>query len=203
MRLSLPVSFWFVPVMLIGGTAAAQDAVVIYRCTDAKGALTVQNDVPCPSGSRQQKRVMTDAPTALTPAPTPTLSSPPPRAPSAATAPVAAAPPRPDASAPPVLFECRTHDNGRYLHDGGAPPERCVPLRTTGLDGSASAVGSACEMVTDQCQRIADGALCDGWRERLREAESALRFGLAGNRAAAQTEVERIGRILRESTCGL
>lgn len=37
--------------------AGAQETV-IYRCTDAKGAVTLQNDRPCPAGSRQEKRVM-------------------------------------------------------------------------------------------------------------------------------------------------
>lgn len=68
---------------LAGAPAAAQDAVVIYRCTDASGAVSVQNDVPCPKGSQQQRRVMETAgpasipampapPAPPTPAPTPT-----------------------------------------------------------------------------------------------------------------------------------
>ena len=44
--------------------ARATDAkdVVIYRCTDAFGALTVQNDVPCPKGTKQQKQVIQPPP---------------------------------------------------------------------------------------------------------------------------------------------
>ena len=34
--------------------AACAQSVVIYRCTDASGALTIQNGTPCPKGSRQQ-----------------------------------------------------------------------------------------------------------------------------------------------------
>jgi hypothetical protein len=105
---------------------------------------------------------------------------------------------------PPVLFECRTYDNDRYLSDDGNPPPRCYRMTTTGLGGlSAGGAGEACEMKTDQCQRVADGALCDGWRERLRMAESTLRFGSSDNRETAQAEVERIGRIVRESTGGM
>ena len=37
----------------IGAAAAQSGRVTIYRCTDAKGALTVQNDVPCPAGGCQ------------------------------------------------------------------------------------------------------------------------------------------------------
>ena len=42
-------------------TAAAQ-SVVIYRCTDGKGALTIQNGTPCPKGSKQERRVIEAAP---------------------------------------------------------------------------------------------------------------------------------------------
>ncbi|RDZ27514.1 hypothetical protein DX914_14935 [Lysobacter silvisoli] len=100
-----------------------------------------------------------------------------------------------------MLYECRTFDNDRYLSENGNPPERCAPLQTVGINGGASA-GAACQMVTDQCQRIAEGGLCAGWKQRLREAESQLRFGPADQRGNAQVEVERVGRIVRESTCG-
>lgn len=206
-----------VSLLLACGAASAQGDVVIYRCTDASGALTVQNDTPCPRGSRQEKRVIQDVPVA--PASMASASTPPepaaaqPRAPSVSTVTLAdarpdGAPARPaeaddlDRLPPPVLFECRTYDNGRYLSDSGIATERCMALSTSSLDGRPSDVATACEMVTDQCQRVTDEALCDGWRQRLGEAESALRFGLAGTRDAAQAEVERIGRIVRESTCG-
>lgn len=191
--------------------AQAQD-VVIYRCTDAGGALTVQNDVPCPKGAAQERRVIESAPPPLYTAP-PTAA---PAAEPVPTAPVAPEPATPPAEPeppplasdgerlpPPVLFECRTYDNDRYLSDDGAPPERCAPLRTTGIGGAPGmGAGAACEMVTDQCQRVADGALCDGWRQRLRESESLLRFGRTVSREEAQAEVDRIARIVRESSCG-
>ncbi|QOY62923.1 hypothetical protein INQ40_01025 [Lysobacter sp. H21R4] len=46
---------------LAAAPALAQYAVVIYRCTDASGAVSVQNDVPCPKGSQQQRRVIETA----------------------------------------------------------------------------------------------------------------------------------------------
>lgn len=210
--------FLLVFLLLASGAASAQDDVVIYRCTDASGALTVQNDTPCPRGSRQEKRVIQDVPVGPAPRPAPAPAEPPAatsptRAPSLPT--VTRADARADGAPalsaqaddierlpPPVLFECRTYDNGRYLSDSGIATERCMALATSSLDGRPSDVATACEMVTDQCQRVTDEALCDGWRQRLGEAESALRFGLAGTRDAAQAEVERIGRIVRESTCG-
>ncbi len=198
--------------LLLSAPAAAQK-VVIYRCTDAGGALTVQNAVPCPKGSKQEKRVIEAAPPVPTPPvlvskprpaspprPTPTM------APSVPAAELPSAPAIAESARlpPPALFECRTYDNGRYLSDDGNPPQRCAPLTTTGLDGSsASGAGESCEMVSDQCQRIADGALCENWKARLLEVEAALRFGRHDNRDTAQAEVDRVARVLHESTCGL
>lgn len=209
---------WCLALLVLTGAAQAQQ-VTIYRCTDASGALTVQNDVPCPKGSKQDKRVIGSVPTVSTPpsfvtpiagppVPPPAPPSAAPNTPPAAPVPPSAPPATPKDNAvagdrlpPPTLFECRTFDNDRYLSDKGDQPERCAPLQTVGVNGGPSA-GAACQMVTDQCQRVADGALCESWRQRLRQAESQLRFGPADQRAGAQADVERMSRIVRESTCG-
>ena len=52
---------------------AADDDVTIYRCTDAKGKLTLR-DTPCAKGQQQQVRSMVrpkDAPPRAQPAPPP------------------------------------------------------------------------------------------------------------------------------------
>lgn len=196
------------------GAVHAQE-MVIYRCTDAQGQLTIQNNVPCPKGSKQVRRVMDTPPPPsapyVPPAPVAAPAPPPPE-------PVAAAAPRPaspldelpastiaaeDRLPPPVLFECRTWDNDRYLSDSGKPPPRCVTMETMGLGGSDSGAGAACEMKADTCQRVPDGALCDAWRRRLREAESALRFGASEDQQKARAELDRLGVVVRDSTCGL
>lgn len=192
----------------------AQQSVVIYRCTNASGALTIQNDTPCPKGSKQERRVMEASPAGVRPPPT-IRSAPPsaPVAPEAAPAPAtrkaepestaATAVAAEDRLPPPVLFECRTFDNGRYLSENGNPPPRCIALGTTGLGGMVGTwSGTACEMKQDRCQRLSDAALCDGWRQRLREAESALQFGVVENREQAEADFERFGRVVRDSTCG-
>lgn len=213
--------WWSLSVLLLASAgAAAQGKVTIYRCTDALGQLTVQNDTPCPKGSLQEKRVIEGAPSSSAPptfitAPVPPIpqANPSPHPPVSSQLPSvtkpAARPAAPkqaiadaDRLPPPALFECRTYDNGRYLSDDGDPPQRCAPLQTTGLGTTASGAGVACQMVTDQCQRIPDQGLCENWKQRLREAESALRFGRSETQAAAQAEVERIQRIVVESTCG-
>jgi hypothetical protein len=197
-------------------TASAQGRVVIYRCTDASGAVTLQNGTPCPKGSKQERRVVdtaTSSAPAYAPPPAPLISAPqapaatPPAAPSPAPAPIESAPAIADAERlpPPWLYECRTYDNDRYFSENGNPPPRCVTLSTTGLGGviGESNGSSACEMKTDQCQRVPDGAVCQAWRVRLREAESALRFGVTADRERDEAELQRLTRITRDSTCGL
>lgn len=185
--------------------AHAQGRMVIYRCTDASGARTLQNDVPCPKGAQQDKRTV-DVPPAL-PAyrpPPATPVAPAPAAPAAAATdagePVLAAA---DRLPPPPLYRCNTYDNDSYLSDDAAPPPRCVRLQTTGLDGNAgTGAGVACQMVTDQCQRVADSAACDAWKQRLRETESTWKFASAEDADAAKVDYERVRRIVRDSSCG-
>jgi hypothetical protein len=188
----------------------AQDNVVIYRCTDSFGALTVQNNVPCPKGTKQDRRVI-DVPPAI-----------PAYVPASPAKPVVAAEPEPAATPaavdaadepaiadadrlpPPALFRCNTYDNDSYLSEDATQPPRCVRLETVGLDGSTDSNGGsvACQMVTDQCQRIPDGAACDAWKERLRETEATWKFARADDSDGEKAGYERVRKIVRESTCG-
>ena len=185
--------------------ATAGESVVIYRCSDAGGAVTFQNDVPCSKGAAQERRVMEVAAPVAAPAAVPMPAvEPRVRPPAPAVGP--GAPPSiaiAERQPPPPLFECRTWDDRRYLGDLASPPERCAPLQTTGVGGTPGmGAGAACELVTDQCVPVAEDALCDGWRLRLREAEADLRFGRFESRKAAQAEVARVEQVARESTCG-
>jgi hypothetical protein len=196
------------------GALPARAGVVIYRCTDASGAVTVQNDTPCPKGSKQTRRVLdTPSPSAMpayveAPAVVP---DPVPAAPPAAPEPPVPAPDPASARAqpdgerlpPPPIFECTTYDNDHYLSDDGAPSERCTPLEVTGIgDGSAPGVGAACQKTTDTCQRVPDGGACDAWKRREREARASLMFGKAEDKDKNQAEYERVQRVVTESTCG-
>jgi hypothetical protein len=191
-------AWWCVLLLCAGGCADARAGIVIYRCTDVFGRLTVQNDVPCPKGSRQQKQVVEPPPPmpAYRPAPAIVVEAKP-AAPAATTTTPASAAPLP----PPPLFRCRTPDNDSYLGENGNPAPRCLALPVVGLDGNPSAAGTACEKISDTCERIPDGAACDAWQQYAREAEAAWRFGRAEDAAKHQAEFERIQRVLRESTC--
>ena len=203
-HLLLVVCCGFVPF----ATQAAE--VVIYRCTDASGALTLQN-APCPKGMKQEQRTMQGVNTVpMAPAP-PASQAPAPAAPTAKPSPPAEQHPvpiparNPDASRlpPPVLFQCTTYDKDTYVTEENEPASRCVSLRTTGLDGNPQAgAGQACEVVRDTCARVPDGGLCDAWKKRRDETEVAYRFARRENAEKKRAEYERVARILSESDCG-
>ncbi|MBB1473475.1 DUF4124 domain-containing protein [Luteimonas sp. MC1782] len=196
---------------------SATPQVVIYRCTDASGALTVQNDEPCPKGSRQERTVVqpppampTYVPRAIEPVPPPTGAE---AAMAAATAPPAQ--PRPtlpapaaiadaDRLPPPPIYRCNTPDNDSYISEAAEPKPRCVRLQTVGHDGDPNrGAGAACEMTYDQCERIPDGAACDGWRQRGREIESSWRYARGDDRRPLQQEFSRVATILADTSCGV
>lgn len=198
--------------------ATAQGDTVIYRCTDAAGAVTLRNGSPCPKGSKQEKREVEAVPSLNVPS-TVVPSAPAvvaPQAPAAAqAAPTASTPtfapvlPLPNAQTPaaerlppPPLFRCNTADNDSYLSDTAEPKPRCLRVDTVGIDGSQSlAAGQACRMVYDQCERIPDNAACPAWRRRVNEAQAAWTFARADMREQNKADYDRIARVVAETTC--
>ena len=199
--------------MLMAGFAmpsSAQDTI-IYRCTDAKGQLTLQNGTPCPAGSRQEIRRIGAVPSTPSAAPAPALPverlSPSPAAGDfvLVRGPVAEQGPPPDPervrNPPPPLFECRDWQGERYLSDMETPPKVCVPLNVVGIDGSQDlAAGSACEMRTDACQAVPEAQLCSAWKRRIDEAQFRVRYG-SGSTAARQAEFARLRDAWLGTTC--
>lgn len=182
----------------------AQDGMTIYRCVDAAGAVTLQNDVPCPQGSTQTIRKVGALPTLS--APQAAASPPRPAAPKPAAAaaavplPVQPAPPT-KRGPPPPLFQCRTWDDRDYLGDTETPPAACVPLQTVGIDGSSTlAAGQACEMRRDACIPVPAEQLCAAWKKRMDEAEFRWKFGGSRN-DDRKAEFDRATRVYRDSTC--
>jgi hypothetical protein len=109
--------------VLAFGSVQAAD-VTIYRCTDAKGHLTLR-DTPCRAGEKQEARSMvrpTDPPPRATPA-----AAPAPVSPAREPAPryVVVTPPQP-------LYECISPDGERYTSDTGEGRARWEPLWTFG-----------------------------------------------------------------------
>lgn len=191
-------------------SAHAQNTV-IYRCTDAKGAVTMQNDKPCGPGMKQEMRNVGVLPTA--PLPTvranPTPAAAPPVlgnfelvvGPQTTPLPPATTP-EAERVPPPTLFQCKTWDENEYVGENAEPEARCAPLATTGLDGNPGmGAGEACEMRSDQCTPIVDEALCQAWRGRVDEAEFRWKYARAGDSNPRKAEYDRLAKILAESNC--
>jgi hypothetical protein len=197
--------------------AAAPRALAIYRCTDAAGHVTLQNDVPCPRGSRQERQVV-DVPPPL-PAYVPREERMPAnvaaeradeaKAIAAAIQPLSAAgEPAGDGAAaaakpgpPPALYACRAWDGSETLTESATPQERCAPLRVVGLDGSVRNDAAACEKIADACAPVAAGDLCQAWRRRVDEAEFRWKFAGAKQDDARRREYELLRATLARSDC--
>lgn len=177
--------------------ARAENDITIYRCVDASGAITLQNDVPCPKGSQQTLRKVGVLPTL--PAPPAPLVKPPAAAPAAP--PVPPAPEPVVRTAPPALFQCRTWDERDYLGETAEPPATCAPVQSIGIDGSTElAAGTTCEMRQDTCTAVPAEQLCASWKKRVDEAE--FRWKIGGSRNDdRKAEFDRLSKVYRESTC--
>jgi hypothetical protein len=108
---------------LLAPVAGFAASVTVYRCTDAKGQLTLR-DTPCRAGEKQESREM------LRP------KDPPPRriAPEAASSTQASTPaPRYVVVTPPQpLYECVTPDGERYTSESGQGRPHWEPLWAMG-----------------------------------------------------------------------
>ncbi len=101
--------------------------ITIYRCTDAKGNLSLR-DTPCRKGETQQSREMQrprDAPPAPRAPVTTTTTPATPASPPSTTRYVVVTPARP-------MYECVTPDGDTYLSDTSQGNPRWVPLWTLG-----------------------------------------------------------------------
>lgn len=191
--------------------------VVFYRCTDASGALTVQN-MPCPKGMQQRTRVMqaVAAPTpALAPPATTTNTTAPAASDPAATVPAAtmerlyaapqAAAPIPAKPAPitlPPLFECKQRDGATYMSETAEPEAHCVTMQVTGLDGNPrTAAGDACEVFRDSCTAVEPEQHCASWQRRIADARTASQLTSLAQAPARRQEYERLKALLDASDC--
>ncbi len=200
------------------GSAATESAKnVIYRCTDARGAVALQDD-PCPKGQKQETREIAafvpaaaPAPAApvanTTPAPSESAAAASPASQGNSSATTAAAPTEPPrieagvASAaqqrplftPPSLWRCTTFDGISRLSERFDPNPRCIPLSVLGVDLSRAPPSAAtmCRTVEDQCIELSGDAACAAWEERLAATESALRLAFSDTQAKARAERDR------------
>ena len=210
MRLFLMAASGWCVLMLATSAPQAQETV-FYRCTDASGAVTMQNDKPCAPGMKQEIRRIGTVPTAPPPTRTgaPSTYVPPPTGSfELVVGPQQALPvsdtPQAERTPPPILYQCRTWDEDEYIGDIAEPEPRCAPLQTTDAYGDPNGgVGSACEMVRDTCTEASGKQLCAAWRRKVGEAEFRAKFADDRSRASLTAEYERLAKILADSTCTL
>jgi len=188
--------------------APAQDTV-FYKCTDAKGRVSMQNGTPCAPGMKQQIKRIGEVRTVPVPADKPRPEAPAP-APLLGDFVLVSGPnmkrtPAPEAAAlppPPPLFQCKTWEGNDYLGDVDNPPARCMPLQVTGIDGSfALGAGEACEMKPDTCTAVPADSLCEGWLRRLDEADFKRKYAGSDNESDRQAAFESIDAKVKASQC--
>ncbi len=199
-----------VALLSVPHTSFAQDPIIIYRCTDASGGVTLQNGTPCPKGSKQEIRKVGAVSTA--PAPRPAA----PVAPAAAVdhspsdftlvrgpqIDAAVLPAGVERKPPAALYQCRTWDDRDYFSDTAAPPAACVPMQAVGIDGSSQlAAGQACEMRQDACSAIPAEQRCTNWKRRVDEAEFRWKFAGSQLSDPRKADYERWLKMYRESDC--
>lgn len=103
---------WLLALAAVSAGAHAQQ-MTIYRCTNDKGQVIVQNDQPCPKGMQEQKRVID--------APAPSATAAPARA-AAGSAPASAAGPARAAAAPTAGATSTVTGGARATGTPGTPP---------------------------------------------------------------------------------
>ncbi len=199
----------FLLLWLICAHAAFAQETVFYKCTDAKGSVSMQNGTPCAPGMKQEIRRIGEVRTVPVPAKKPQAEAPQP-APVYGDFVMVSGPgmkrtPAPESAAlppPPALFQCRTWDGNDYLGEAEKPAPRCAPLQVVGIDGSQDlGMGSACEMREDTCTAVLDEGLCDAWFRRLDDAEFKLKYAGDDNRRERQAAFDGIDAKVKASKC--
>ena len=194
--------------LLIALGAPAQETV-FYKCTDARGTVSMQNGTPCAAGMKQEIRRIGEVKTVPVPARRAEAEAAP-AAPVYGTFELVSGPnmartPAPEAAGlppPPALFQCTTWDGDTYFGDRDDPAPRCAPLQVVGIDGSAErGMGQACEMKADACTAIPAPQLCAAWYRRLDDAEFKLRYASDDNRQERQATFDALEAKINASLC--
>jgi hypothetical protein len=163
--------------------------VTVYRCTDAKGKVTMQ-DFACNPNSSQNVTKMArpkDAPTAK-PAIT---SAPPPVILIQSNSAQNSTPSRP----PPDLYQCTDFDGNVREAEFYDPNPRCIPLWVQGFQTSSS----ACSWVEDSCMRYEGKELCDRWIAKQKQAVLNADRPSAENTDFKKAEAARLTQIVKDS----
>ena len=196
--------------LLFAANGADAQETIFYKCTDAKGSVSMQNGVPCGPGMKQEVKRIGEVRTVPVPVKKAKVEEAPPEKPEygefvMVRGPAMKRAPAPEAAAlpaPPALFQCRTWENNDYLGETATPEPTCAALQVTGIDGrTALGMGSACEMKYDTCTAIAEEQLCDAWYRHLDDAEFKLKYASDDNRRDRQSAFDAIDKKIKASNC--
>lgn len=194
--------------MLAPRVASAQETV-FYKCTNAKGEVSMQNGTPCAPGMKQEIKRIGEVRTVPVPERKPVEEAPPEKPVYGefvlVSGPNMKRKPAPEAAGlppPPPLFQCTTWDGETYLGESAEPEPRCVRLEVTGIDGSAGlGAGVACEMKQDTCTETPAEQLCEAWLRRLDEADFKRKYASRDNEADRQAAFDAIDAKVKASNC--
>ena len=209
MRRAAVIGIGIALLLALAPRAASAQETVFYKCTNAKGEVSLQNGTPCAPGMKQEIKRIGEVRTVPVPAKKPAREAPPP-APVYGDFVLVSGPnmkrkPAPEAAAlppPPPLFQCKTWEGDTYFGETDSPEPRCIPLQVTGIDGSdALGAGSACEVKPDACTATPAEQLCEAWLRRLDEAEFKLKYASRDDEAERKTTFDAIDAKVKASSC--
>jgi hypothetical protein len=205
---------------LIASTPFAASAATAYKCVDAKGAISFQ-DQPCRAGVKEQQIHLRDS----SPEPPPPAAEP--AEPEYAyDAPDVAPPPREAPRTPPPKFYlCTRYDGSRYMSDTYQPGSALVPLGVLGVPGRSLAdayggpngigvsapglrtiphepaasvpFGGTSTWIDDECHAAAPAEACAYLRDSLDDVTSKLRRAFSDTEAQLKQQQADLRQRLR------
>lgn len=175
--------------------APTVETVVVHRCTDAKGRVTLQDEA-CPKGSQSESREMTRPRDPPRRKPVPVLAPP-----------IDAFPDEPLVMArrelipPPPMYRCTSYDGIERFSESYDPNPRCEPvvLYYPYPNNLTPAQALSCRWVEDSCVRLSDSAACARWKVLRKDAVSAVTRSFSDTAAYRKSELERLNQITDES----
>lgn len=182
-------------VAFFNAAMAAENTITLYRCTDTKGSISLQ-DEPCPKGT-QQSVLQRQRPQEPLSAKKPTQVEID-RKPEAA---LVRSEPERETIPPPALYRCTSYDGIERYSEQYDPNPRCEPLVLYFPEPRhlTPQQAGACRWVEDSCVRLSDEATCAIWKTKKKEAASALLHAFSDTAAYRKSELERATQIVDES----
>jgi hypothetical protein len=201
----------FLLIASLPGAALASD---VYKCTNAQGSVTFQ-DQPCRTGDSETPIHIAKpppAPTVTSDAEAATTAPPPTPAP-------AASPPQPHKALPPLWVCTRPEDGTHYVSRDGATPPRMVPAGVLGIpdkplasaygpggigvsapgvrkipvDSSPqAAIAGAYVAIQDTCEPATPEQTCDYLRGQYDKVHEKLRGAFKDEQAVLQPQQDEL-----------